>query len=73
MSASSAPSPLSRLTAISAIDGRYGDKTSELQSLFSEYGLIRHRVLVEVQWLQALSREPVRAGAHAQFRLPSCE
>jgi adenylosuccinate lyase len=49
---------LTALTAISPIDGRYGDKTLPLRPLFSEYGLIRHRVLVEVRWLQALARHP---------------
>lgn len=47
---------LTTLTAISPVDGRYGNKTSDYQAIFSEYGLIRHRVLVEVRWLQALSR-----------------
>ncbi|MCC6136008.1 MAG: adenylosuccinate lyase [Candidatus Contendobacter sp.] len=47
---------LTALTAISPIDGRYTDKTAELRPIFSEYGLIRYRVLVEVRWLQALSR-----------------
>jgi len=46
---------LSSLTAISPIDGRYGSKTSDLRPIFSEYGLIRHRVTVEVRWLQMLS------------------
>ena len=46
---------LSQLTAISPIDGRYGSKTNDLQPIFSEYGLIFHRVLVEVRWLQALA------------------
>lgn len=46
---------LSQLTAISPVDGRYGPKTETLRPIFSEYGLIRHRVLVEVRWLQALS------------------
>ncbi|MDG4555284.1 MAG: adenylosuccinate lyase [Candidatus Competibacter sp.] len=49
---------LSALTAISPIDGRYADKTADLRSVFSEYGLIRHRVHVEVRWLQALARHP---------------
>lgn len=49
---------LATLTAISPIDGRYGDKTADLRPIFSEYGLIRHRVLVEVRWLQALARHP---------------
>nr|VFK28195.1 MAG: Adenylosuccinate lyase [Candidatus Kentron sp. MB]VFK32350.1 MAG: Adenylosuccinate lyase [Candidatus Kentron sp. MB]VFK75842.1 MAG: Adenylosuccinate lyase [Candidatus Kentron sp. MB] len=48
---------LSQLTAVSPIDGRYGDKTIQLRSLFSEFGLIRHRVLVEVRWLQHLADE----------------
>ncbi|KAA3627343.1 MAG: adenylosuccinate lyase [Proteobacteria bacterium] len=46
---------LSSLTAISPIDGRYGSKTATLRPIFSEYGLIRHRVLVEVRWLQMLA------------------
>ncbi len=49
---------LTPLTAISPIDGRYGAKTEALRPLFSEYGLIRHRVRVEVRWLIALSEEP---------------
>ncbi|MDP3332102.1 MAG: adenylosuccinate lyase [Methylococcaceae bacterium] len=46
------------LTAISPIDGRYADKVSALRPIFSEYGLIRFRVQVEVRWLQALSKHP---------------
>src|SRR3569623_692808 len=49
---------LSSLTAGSPIDGRYGDKTAALRPRFSEYGLMRQRVLVEVRWLQLLSRHP---------------
>ncbi len=49
---------LTALTAISPIDGRYADKTADLRPIFSEYGLIRHRVQVEVHWLQALARHP---------------
>jgi adenylosuccinate lyase len=49
---------LSALTAISPIDGRYGDKTRALRAIFSEYGLIKRRVLVEVRWLQRLSSHP---------------
>jgi len=48
---------LTSLTAISPIDGRYGDKCAELRPIFSEYGLIRHRVLVEVRWLQLLAEQ----------------
>lgn len=47
---------LSPLTAVSPIDGRYGSKTVELRDVFSEYGLIRFRVEVEVRWLQALAQ-----------------
>ncbi|MGZ8151682.1 MAG: adenylosuccinate lyase [Methylovulum sp.] len=46
------------LTAISPIDGRYADKVEKLRPIFSEYGLIRFRVQVEVRWLQALSKHP---------------
>jgi len=46
---------LSSLTAISPLDGRYGDKTAELKPIFSEFGLMRFRVLVEIRWLQALA------------------
>jgi len=49
---------LTTLTAISPIDGRYADQTADLRPIFSEYGLLRHRVLVEVRWLQALARHP---------------
>jgi len=48
---------LSQLTAISPVDGRYGSKTAQLRPIFSEFGLIRYRVLVEVRWLQHLSNE----------------
>jgi adenylosuccinate lyase len=47
--------PLNSLTALSPLDGRYQTKTAELRPLFSEYGLIRHRVLVEIRWLMALA------------------
>ncbi|MGZ4959285.1 MAG: lyase family protein, partial [Methylomonas sp.] len=45
------------LTAISPIDGRYAGKVDALRPIFSEYGLIRYRVEVEVRWLQALAAE----------------
>ena len=47
---------LSALTAVSPIDGRYESKTAGLRDIFSEYGLIRARVEVEVRWLQQLAR-----------------
>jgi adenylosuccinate lyase len=46
---------LNALTAISPIDGRYFDKTNDLSPIFSEFGLIKYRVLIEVKWLQAMS------------------
>ncbi|MGD9254584.1 MAG: adenylosuccinate lyase [Chromatiales bacterium] len=49
---------LSTLTAVSPVDGRYGNKTEPLRKIFSEYGLIRYRVIVEVRWLQALAGNP---------------
>lgn len=49
---------LSSLTAVSPIDGRYGDKCTDLRSIFSEFGLIKYRVLVEIRWLQALANHP---------------
>ncbi len=49
---------LSTLTAVSPIDGRYGRKTEDLRPIFSELGLMRHRLLVEVRWLQALGQHP---------------
>lgn len=42
------------LLAISPIDGRYSNKCGELQEIFSEFGLIKRRVLVECTWLEAL-------------------
>ncbi|MFY0678450.1 MAG: adenylosuccinate lyase [Neptuniibacter sp.] len=49
---------LSALTAVSPVDGRYGSKTADLRDVFSEYGLIRFRVEVEVRWLQKLAAHP---------------
>jgi adenylosuccinate lyase len=49
---------LSSLTAVSPVDGRYGSKTASLRTIFSEYGLIRFRVQVEVKWLQCLAAHP---------------
>ena len=50
---------LSALSAVSPIDGRYGSKTSDLRPIFSEYGLIRNRVIVEIRWLQKLANTPL--------------
>ncbi len=46
---------LTALSAVSPIDGRYGSKTAALRDVFSEFGLIKRRVLVEVRWLQSLA------------------
>ncbi len=48
---------VSTLRALSPADGRYADKVNSLRDIFSEYGLIRFRVLVEVRWLQRLADE----------------
>ena len=53
-----APSPL---TALSPLDGRYHGKVAGLRAHFSEHGLIRNRVKVEVEWLKALAAEPALA------------
>lgn len=49
---------LPSLMAISPVDGRYADKVASLRDIFSEFGLMRFRVLVEVRWLQRLADEP---------------
>ena len=56
---------LTSLTAISPIDGRYAGKTEALRPIFSELGLIRHRVLVEVRWLESLAANPLVAEVPA--------
>ena len=50
--------PLTSLNAISPIDGRYNNKTKQLNDYFSEYALIRYRVIVELRWLQQLAVNP---------------
>src|SRR5699024_912921 len=52
---------LTALSAISPIDGRYADKTWDLRTICSEYGLIHYRLVVEIRWLQALARESALA------------
>lgn len=49
---------LSSLSALSPLDGRYQDKVAELRSIFSEYGLMRFRVQVELCWLKKLAACP---------------
>jgi len=53
----------SSLTAISPVDGRYQSKTSELQPYFSEFGLIKYRVIVEVEYFIAMVESGVKALA----------
>ena len=50
--------PLSELTALSPIDGRYAARTASLREYFSEYALIRERIRIEIAWLLFLSDEP---------------
>lgn len=52
---------LNALTALSPLDGRYGSKTAPLRDFFSEYALIKYRVIVEIEWLKALAAEPAIA------------
>lgn len=49
---------LSALTAISPVDGRYGSKTASLRGIFSEFGLTKYRVQVEINWLKLLADCP---------------
>ena len=52
------PFPLNELTAVGPLDGRYGTRLAALRPIFSEYGLIKNRVRVEVEWLLALADHP---------------
>ena len=54
--------PLTSLTAISPLDGRYASQVDELRAYFSEFGLIRYRVRIEIEWLIALAGEKSLAG-----------
>jgi adenylosuccinate lyase len=47
---------LSALTAVSPVDGRYGSKTAPLRAIFSEFGLLKYRTIVEIRWLQTLAQ-----------------
>ena len=49
---------LSALSAISPVDGRYGSKTASLRPVFSEFGLIKSRLVVELRWLAQLAANP---------------
>jgi adenylosuccinate lyase len=68
---SSSPTlPLSPLTAVTGLDGRYARLTAPLRPLLSEYALIRYRVIVELEWLRVLASRaagvpPLDASAEA--------
>ena len=49
---------LTALTALSPLDGRYHGKVDALRGHFSEFGLIRFRVLIEIEWFKALAAQP---------------
>ena len=53
--------PFSTLDAVSPLDGRYASQADALRPYFSEFGLIRHRVHIEIEWLIALAAEPAIA------------
>ena len=73
MTASQASLPLSELTALSPLDGRYASRMGALRTLVSEAGFMHHRVRVEIEWLIALSdagfAELPPFGAEARARL----
>src|SRR3546814_5951232 len=60
----------SQLLALSPLDGRYAAKVDALRPIFSEYGLLKARVRVEVDWLLALAAEP-GIGELAAFPEPA--
>ena len=45
---------MSTIDALTPLDGRYESKITELKEIFSEYGLIKYRVQVEVEWFKSL-------------------
>ena len=54
------PLPLTTLTAVSGIDGRYAPGTAHLRPYLSEYALIKYRVIVELEWLRVLASSGTR-------------
>jgi len=58
-------SNLDSLTALSPLDGRYAAKVEPLRAHFSEFGLIRNRIRVEIEWLKALAANPAIAEVPA--------
>lgn len=57
--------PLSTLTTLSPLDGRYAEKLEDLRHVFTEYGLIYYRLYVEIHWLKALAAMPEIEAAPA--------
>ncbi|AUR51947.1 adenylosuccinate lyase [Aquella oligotrophica] len=57
---------MSNIFAISPLDGRYADKVKSLNETVSEFGLIKYRVMVEIEWFKFLFSKP-------EFGLPSLE
>ncbi len=62
---------MDKIKALSVLDGRYEKITNPLNDIFSEYGLIRHRVIVEIQWLKFLIKElslaEIKSGDFQKF------
>jgi adenylosuccinate lyase len=56
---------LDALTALSPLDGRYAAKVEPLRAYFSEFGLIKSRIRVEIEWLKALAAHPAIAEVPA--------
>ena len=56
-----------QLLALSPLDGRYAGKVDALRPIFSEFGLVKARVRVEVEWLIALANEPGITGVVGDF------
>ena len=54
--------PITSLTAISPLDGRYASQVDKLRAYFSEFGLIRYRVRIEIEWLIAIAGEKSLVG-----------
>jgi adenylosuccinate lyase len=67
---STAALPLSPLTGVSPIDGRYAPQTAQLRPLLSEYALIRSRVIVELEWLRVLAGAGGSSGGAGAGALP---
>jgi adenylosuccinate lyase len=61
---------LNALTALSPLDGRYAAKVEILRRHFSEFGLIRSRVRVEIGWLLALAGCPAKSPSAQRFPRP---